>query len=100
MDNKIIDLSDYREKSNLKNLEEELLFEIQQLEDKGIDMRQKYVIFDTSGLSQKEFTKEDVIGSLSFCSNILLDMGNTTASCEINNIVTRLNNNYYNNKGE
>ena len=65
----------------------------------GVDMRQKYVIFDTSGLTQKDFTKEDVVGSLAFCSNVLLTMGNTEASCEIANIVTRLNNNYYNDRG-
>ena len=53
-------------------------------------MRHKYVIFDTSGLMDQQFTKEDVIGSLSFCKGVLLDMGEAVAACEIDNITTRL----------
>ena len=97
---KIIDLNKHREEIALQNIEEELLFEIQQLEDMGVDMRQKYVIFDTSGITEQEFTKEDVIGSLSFCKNILLNMGESVASFDIDNIITRLENNYYNNGEE
>lgn len=91
MSDKIIDLNKYR----VQQLEEELLFEIQQLEDLGVDMRHKYVIFDTSDFAQQEFTKDDVIASLSFCMTVLLSMGEDMASCEIENIVTRLKNNYY-----
>ena len=97
---KIIDLNRYREENEVQKIEEELLLEIQQLEDQGFDMRQKYVIFDTSGLMDQKFTKEDVIGSLFFCKNVLLDMGETVAACEIDNITTRLKNNYYIDEGE
>ena len=97
---KIIDLNRYREETALQNLEEELLFEIQQLEDIGVDMRQKYVIFDTSGLTQQAFTKEDVIASLHFCVGVLSEIGEDTAASELDNIITRLRNDYYNERGE
>ncbi len=95
MKDNIINLNEYRDDMHIQKIKDDLCIEIQKLEDAGVDMRQKYVIFDTSDVAQHEVTKEDIVANLHFCATVLTSLGEELAVNDVNNIIARLKNNYY-----
>ena len=98
----IIDFKKHLKRKQEEELEEvknQLEIELQKLDYSMTDELNKFVIFDTSNLGLPPYTqtdkKKDVVFLLRTVYNILVDLDEQHASIEIDNIITRLENNSY-----
>ena len=98
----VIDLTaelNRRAGKRLRKIKQELDQELRRLDYNLEDELNKYVIFDTARyyeLSQEDpVTKQSAINMLLTAKNMLVQLNEQFASSEVENIITRLENNSY-----
>ena len=90
-----------RDKENLEKIKEALEIELQKLDYDIEKELNKYVIFDTSVYydiskeENKEFTQDNAMKHLLTAFDILVRLNNEEAAIDVDNVITRLENNSY-----
>jgi len=101
----VIDITTHinkREKENLEKIKEELEIELQKLDFNMEKELKKYVIFDTSDYyeliehdNKEVVTQDKVMKLLLTAFDMLVKLNKSQAAIEVENVITRLENNSY-----